>query len=140
MCPLSDREIGQTTFQSGLANAEFDSHCDVSYAQWGSEHVVKAKSNLCRSRTRPTELFGNYGYQYWFKYVAQHYQELNHDDFLAMSVLWCLLSERVAGIKLRDSQPWILEFQRRYEPSSKTCNIPTNLNPGDATSLSLIIG
>ena len=131
MCLLSNRETGQTSFQSELANAEFDRHCNVSYAQWGSELVVKAKSNLRPSRTTPTELFGNYGYQYWVRYAAQHYQELNHDNFLAKSVLWCLLSERVAGIKLRDSQPRSLEFQRKYEPISKTYNAPTNLHPGD---------
>ena len=94
MCLLSDRETGQTFFQSGPVDAEFDRHCNVSYTQWGSELLVKAKSNLRPSRTRPTELFGNYGYQYWVRYVAQHYQELNHDDFLAKSVLWCLLSEK----------------------------------------------
>ena len=32
----------------------------MGYAQWGSELMVKAKSNLCPSRSRPTELFGNY--------------------------------------------------------------------------------
>ena len=75
---VSDRETGHTSFQSGLVNQEFEKHCNVKYAQWGNELVVKDTSNLCLAQTRLTELFGNYDYKYWVKYVAQHYQELDH--------------------------------------------------------------
>ena len=94
MCLVSDRETGHTSFQSGSVNQEFDKHCNVRYYQRGNELVVKGKNILRPAQTRLTELFGNYGYEYWVKYVAQHYQELDHDDFLAKSVLWCLLSEK----------------------------------------------
>ena len=75
MCLVSDRETGHTSFQSGPVNQEFEKHCNVRYAQRGNELVVKGKSNLRPAQTRLTELFGNYGYEYRVKYVAQHYGE-----------------------------------------------------------------
>ena len=53
---------------NGPENAEFERHCNVSYAQCGIEIIIKAKSNLCLCPplTMPIELFGNNGSGYLY--------------------------------------------------------------------------
>lgn len=127
MCLQSDVKTGHTSFSQKTVNETFAEHCNVAYKQVRLELQVRASRDLQAHPTQPTELFGNYGPMYWIKYVAQHYRELNHEEFLAKSVLWCLLSddscwtqqEREPGLTIPDDVR--AKFKNKscpYKPSS----------------------
>ena len=127
MCLQSDVKTGHTSFSQKTVNETFAEHCNVVYKQVRLELQVRASRDLRAHPTKPTELFGNYGPMYWIKYVAQHYRELNHEEFLAKSVLWCLLSddscwtqqEREPGLTIPDDVRAIFKKMAcPYKPSS----------------------
>lgn len=93
MCLLSDKDSGQTSFHPKDVDDMFLRYCNVVYRQRGRELVVKASKEIQPNRDQATELFSTYKLQYWIKYVVRHQQDLDHEDFLARSVLWCLLSD-----------------------------------------------
>ncbi len=94
MCLKSNKDTGCQSFSPRDVKAVFERHCNVKYNRRGRELEIIASKDLHADPTKATELFGNYGQTYWTKYVIGKYQELDHNDFLAKSVLWCLLSEK----------------------------------------------
>jgi hypothetical protein len=94
MCVQSDVDMGQRAFRRRYVEDVFAQHCNVKYSRKGLELEVQAAKPITADQHLATELFGNYGLEYWVRYTARNFHKFDLDDFLAKSVLWCLLSRK----------------------------------------------
>ena len=77
----------------------------------------------------PQNFFGNYGYEYWVRYVAQHYQELNYDDFLAKSVLSQWWETVIIDLRLLIQMGYSSVFALDTWAQNSHLFVPTSVSP-----------
>ncbi len=94
MCALADTKTGKTSFRGKEVNDGFLKHCNAYYRVSGRELQIRAIKDIKADATTPTELFANYGHDYWVKYVSRHPDSLdcNNLDIVQKCILWCLLA------------------------------------------------
>lgn len=102
MCLSCDRKQGGEGIQQGQLHKAMVDKCNTAYhISSGMVLKVVALQRLQSSNT-PTELFANYSFTYWSRYIASHYKELGLRNPIVSGFLWCYLSRHSVLYRTQD--------------------------------------
>ena len=102
MCFCCNRKQGGDGIQQGRIHKAMAEKCNTAYRiSSGMVLQVVALQRLESSNT-PTELFVNYSFTYWSKYIASHHKELGLRNPVVSGFLWCYLSRHSVLYQTRD--------------------------------------